>query len=94
MARYRIAWLPGDGIGKDVMDAARIVLDGIRLDATYLPGDINADGAVDNLDLKILAASWRKSAGQPGYDLRADLNGDNRVDVLDLQIMAAHWGNN
>jgi isocitrate/isopropylmalate dehydrogenase len=40
MAKYRIAWLPGDGIGKDVMDAARIVLDGIRLDATYVPGDI------------------------------------------------------
>jgi len=43
MARYKIAWLPGDGIGKDVMDAARIVLDGIRLDAEYLPGDIGWD---------------------------------------------------
>jgi isocitrate dehydrogenase (NAD+) len=40
MARYRIAWLPGDGIGRDVMDAARIVLDAVRLDADYLPGDI------------------------------------------------------
>ena len=40
MAQYRIAWLPGDGIGKDVMDAARIVLDGIRLDADYVAGDI------------------------------------------------------
>jgi len=43
MARYRIAWLPGDGIGKDVMDAARIVLDAIRLDADYVPGDIGWD---------------------------------------------------
>jgi 3-isopropylmalate dehydrogenase len=43
MAQYRIAWLPGDGIGKDVMDAARIVLDAIRLDANYLPGDIGWD---------------------------------------------------
>jgi len=43
MAQYRIAWLPGDGIGKDVMDAARIVLDGIRLDAEYVPGDIGWD---------------------------------------------------
>ena len=38
--RYRIAWLPGDGIGKDVMDAARIVLDRVRLDAEYIHGDI------------------------------------------------------
>ncbi len=40
MAKYRIAWLPGDGIGKDVMDAARIVLDRTRLDAEYVHGDI------------------------------------------------------
>ena len=40
MAKYKIAWLPGDGIGRDVMDAARIVLDQLGLDADYLPGDI------------------------------------------------------
>jgi isocitrate/isopropylmalate dehydrogenase len=40
MAKYRIAWLPGDGIGVDVLDAARIVLDEIKLDAEYIPGDI------------------------------------------------------
>ena len=40
MAKYRIAWMPGDGIGVDVMDAARIVLDKLNLDAEYLPADI------------------------------------------------------
>jgi 3-isopropylmalate dehydrogenase len=40
MGKVRIAWLPGDGIGKDVMDAARIVLDRIQLDAEYVHGDI------------------------------------------------------
>jgi isocitrate/isopropylmalate dehydrogenase len=40
MSKYTIAWLPGDGIGKDVMDATRIVLDSIRLDAEYVHGDI------------------------------------------------------
>jgi len=38
--KYKIAWLPGDGIGVDVLEAARIVLDKIGLDAAYLPGDI------------------------------------------------------
>ncbi len=37
---YRIAWLPGDGIGKDVMDAAKIVLDRLELDAEFINGDI------------------------------------------------------
>jgi 3-isopropylmalate dehydrogenase len=40
MAKHRIAWLPGDGIGNDVMEAARIVLDAVRLDAEYVHGDI------------------------------------------------------
>jgi 3-isopropylmalate dehydrogenase len=40
MAKYTIAWLPGDGIGVDVLDAARIVLDHLELDADYIPGDI------------------------------------------------------
>lgn len=40
MAKYKIAWLPGDGIGVDVLEAARIVLDKLALDAQYLPGDI------------------------------------------------------
>jgi isocitrate/isopropylmalate dehydrogenase len=29
MARHRIAWLPGDGIGVDVLQAARLVLDAV-----------------------------------------------------------------
>jgi len=40
MAKYKIAWLPGDGVGNDVMDAAKLALDAIGLDAEYLPGDI------------------------------------------------------
>jgi len=40
MAKYRIACLPGDGIGKDVMNAAMIVLNAIALDAEYVYGDI------------------------------------------------------
>jgi isocitrate/isopropylmalate dehydrogenase len=43
MSKYKIAWLPGDGIGVDVLQAARIVLDRIQLDAQYIPGDIGWD---------------------------------------------------
>ena len=40
MARHRIAWMPGDGVGKEVMEAARICLDALRFDAEYVPADI------------------------------------------------------
>jgi 3-isopropylmalate dehydrogenase len=40
MAKHRIAWLPGDGVGGEVLEATRIVLDRLALDAEYMPGDI------------------------------------------------------
>ena len=43
MSAHRVAWLPGDGIGREVMQAARIVLDGLELDAEYVTGEIGWD---------------------------------------------------
>lgn len=40
MAKYKIAWMPGDGVGEDVLQAAQIVLDKVRLNAEYIPADI------------------------------------------------------
>ena len=40
MAKYHIAVLPGDGVGKDAMDAAMKVLEHISIDAEYIPGDV------------------------------------------------------
>jgi isocitrate/isopropylmalate dehydrogenase len=40
MAKYKIAWMPGDGIGVDVLQAVQIVLDRVDLDAEYIPADI------------------------------------------------------
>jgi isocitrate/isopropylmalate dehydrogenase len=40
MSKYKIAWLPGDGIGIEVLEATRCVLEKLKFDAAYLPGDI------------------------------------------------------
>jgi 3-isopropylmalate dehydrogenase len=40
MAKYRIAILPGDGVGKEVIEAAMIVLNRLGLEAEYVYGDI------------------------------------------------------
>jgi len=40
MPKYKIAWMPGDGVGNDVMEAAKIVLDALKFDAEYVPADI------------------------------------------------------
>jgi 3-isopropylmalate dehydrogenase len=41
MAKYKIGWMPGDGVGVDVMDATRTVLDKLGFDAEYVNGDIS-----------------------------------------------------
>ncbi len=40
MGEYRIAILPGDGVGSEVLEAARLVLDSIGFEADYRYGDI------------------------------------------------------
>ncbi len=40
MTRFKIAWLPGDGVGIEVMEAARLCLDAVGFEADYTHGDI------------------------------------------------------
>ncbi len=40
MSKYKIAWMPGDGVGIEVMDATKLVLDAMKFDASYHPADI------------------------------------------------------
>ncbi len=68
------------------------------LRATYVPtvnsfpalpvGDLNGDGVVNCADLAIIIASFGKSVGQAGFDIRADVNGDGVVNILDLSAEA------
>ncbi|MBL0060746.1 MAG: isocitrate/isopropylmalate dehydrogenase family protein [bacterium] len=38
--KYQIGWLPGDGVGVEVLEATRLVLDKLDFDAEYIDGDI------------------------------------------------------
>lgn len=37
---YKIAWLPGDGVGVEVLEAMKIVFNKLNLNAEYIHGDI------------------------------------------------------
>ncbi len=63
----------------------------IGADEFATPGDINADGSVDVVDLLYFVASWGLTSGDLGYDARCDFNGDGSVDVVDLLHMAENW---
>ncbi len=93
MAKYRIAWLPGDGVGVDVMEAAKIVLDKMGLDAEYPHGDIGwefwckegnplPDRTVDLLkqcDCALFGAITSKPKDEAEGDLVPELKGKGLV---------------
>ncbi len=84
MAKYKIAWMPGDGVGKDVMDACKIVLDELRLDAEYIPADIGWEfwckegNALPDRTLKILGetkcALFGAITSKPKEEAEAELD--------------------
>lgn len=93
MAKYKIAWLPGDGVGNDVMEAARIVLDKLALDAEYIHGDIGwefwrteanplPDRTIDllnNTDCALFGAITSKPKEEAERELIPDLQGKGKV---------------
>lgn len=54
-------------------------------DAARLPGDLNADGLVNGIDLGLLLAAWGTN------DATADLDGDLVVNGPDLGLLLADW---
>jgi branched-chain amino acid transport system substrate-binding protein len=57
-----------------------------------LPGNLNADSAVDSTDLGILGSAWGAFLGDANYVPEADIDDNGVVDSTDLGLMGAHWG--
>jgi 3-isopropylmalate dehydrogenase len=90
---YKIAWLPGDGVGIEVLEAAKIVLDKVNLKAEYIHGDIGwdfwcsegdalPDRTVDllkNVDAAMFGAITSKPAKQAEEELVPELQGKNLI---------------
>jgi 3-isopropylmalate dehydrogenase len=93
MPKYKIAWLPGDGVGNDVMEAAKIVLDKVALDAEYIHGDIGwemwrreanplPDRTIDllkNTDCCLFGAITSKPKEEAEKELIPELQGKGHV---------------
>lgn len=91
--KYRIAWLPGDGIGIEVLEAARIVLDKLDLNAEYIYGDIGwnfwcAEGdafppktieLLKNVDAALFGAITSKPGKTAEMELAPELKGKGLV---------------
>ena len=63
-----------------------VFIDNVSLYYTA-PGDINTDGHVDLLDLKMFTGDWLKQ----NSGLGGDLNGNGKVDLTDFGIFGENW---
>jgi hypothetical protein len=57
-----------------------------------IPGDVNSDGIVNDLDLIELNDAYGLTDEDPGWDPRCDLNNDKVVSVPDLYIVGENYG--
>ncbi len=91
--KRRVAWLPGDGVGTEVLEAARIVLDAVGFEAEYIAGDIGwefwrAEGdafpqrtidLLGNVDCALFGAITSKPVKAAEAELAPELRGKGLV---------------
>ncbi len=58
----------------------------------FLSPDVNADDAIDGLDILAIAVSNGSSTGQPRFNVNTDLNRNGMTDGDDLANMASQFG--
>ena len=60
--------------------------------APVIPGDVNQDGVVNELDIELISAAFKSVPGAPNWNFAADLNGDGIVDIYDLVLAGLNFG--
>jgi len=93
MAKHTIGWMPGDGVGNEVMAATRTVLDAVGFDAEYVPldigwefwckeGDALPDRTVEglkNVDAALFGAITSKPIAEAEAELVPELQGKGLI---------------
>jgi 3-isopropylmalate dehydrogenase len=93
MKTYKIAWLPGDGVGTEVLEATKIVLDKLNFNAEYIHGDIGWEfwckegdafpqrtiDLLNNVDAAMFGAITSKPVKQAELELVPELKGKGLI---------------
>lgn len=75
--------------GEAYSDVTTVLINVIADMETWIAGDANGDGTVDEDDATILAAHWGDGQADPSM---GDFNDDGWVGAADAAILAANWG--
>jgi hypothetical protein len=81
--KYLVIKIPGVSVAAgETTDVGTVIL---------TAGDANGDNTVNIFDLVLLAKSYGRAQGQPGYNNYCDFNGDTVIDFKDLIILAKSY---
>jgi hypothetical protein len=58
---------------------------------TLLEGNANDDIIINISDFGVLAVSYMKTDGQPGYDARADFDRNGIINISDFGLLAVNY---
>ena len=64
-----------------------------KFQVNILPGDIDQNNCVNNIDSAAVRAKNGKNAGDTGYNLRYDVNGNGSITLEDYNLVYARLGN-
>jgi parallel beta-helix repeat protein len=82
--------LNGDGIGDT--GVPHLGVDYYPLMCPYILGDVNHDGAVNIIDVAIVAWSFHSYPQHARWNSHADLNSDDVINIIDIAIVASNFG--
>jgi hypothetical protein len=57
-----------------------------------LKADINGDGAVNIIDITLVAMAWGTHPGDPRWDPRCDIDGNSLINIIDITLVAKEFG--
>ena len=54
--------------------------------------DVNHDGAVDIVDIQVVAVHWNAQLGDANFSADLDVDSDGDIDLADAMLVARRWG--
>ncbi|MBN1590131.1 MAG: PEP-CTERM sorting domain-containing protein, partial [Pirellulales bacterium] len=77
-------------IAGGTLQAEDYIVTSILIPGTYVPGDADNNGQVDEIDAQVLATNWGSSGTEIDWE-DGDFDDDDMVGPRDAAIMAANW---
>lgn len=89
LGKYTIKATASTITAKNETSASTLTYSSIQVS---IPGDINADGTVNIIDISIAAKAFNTVLGDKRWNANADINEDNIINIVDVSLVTKEFG--